>query len=69
MLDEQRLNQAFNYLDTARAGFITIEEVKSFLDGSNETSDEIKKIFKEFDINGDGQISKKEFIAFLLKKE
>jgi Ca2+-binding EF-hand superfamily protein len=39
------------------------------LDGSNETSDEIKKIFKEFDINGDGQISKKEFIAFLLKKE
>jgi Ca2+-binding EF-hand superfamily protein len=43
--------------------------VKTFLDGSEETSAEIKQIFDEVDENGDGQISKNEFIALLLKKK
>lgn len=38
------------------------------MDGSQETSDEIKKIFDEVDDNGDGSISKKEFLSLLLKK-
>jgi calcium-dependent protein kinase len=49
MLERQRLENAFNYLDADHSGFITIEEVKAFLDGSSETSDEIKKIFEEVD--------------------
>lgn len=58
MLETKRLEDAFNYLDSDHFGFITIDEVRSFLDDSDETSDEIKQIFKEVDINGDGQISK-----------
>jgi Ca2+-binding EF-hand superfamily protein len=39
-----------------------------FLDGTDETNDEIKQIFDEVDENGDGTISKKEFISLLLRK-
>jgi Ca2+-binding EF-hand superfamily protein len=49
MLEEQRLENAFNYLDADHSGFITIEEVKAFLDGTTETDEEIKKIFNEVD--------------------
>jgi Ca2+-binding EF-hand superfamily protein len=38
MMDERRLENAFNYLDADHSGFITIDEVKSFLDDSSETS-------------------------------
>ena len=69
MLEEQRLENAFNYLDSDHSGYITIEEVKAFLDGSEETGDEIKKIFDEVDVNGDGEISKKEFVSLLLRKD
>lgn len=69
MLQEQRLQNAFNYLDADHSGYITIEEVKAFLDGTNETNDEIKKIFDEVDENGDGHISKQEFVQLLLKKD
>jgi len=39
MLEEQRLENAFNYLDNDHSGFITIKEVKAFLDGTDETND------------------------------
>ncbi len=42
--------------------------MKAFLDGSKETDEEVKKIFNEVDDNGDGTISKKEFLSLLLKK-
>ena len=58
MLEEKRLENAFDYLDADHSGFITIEEVKAFLDGTTETSEEIKQIFDEVDANGDGEISK-----------
>ena len=38
LLEEIRLENAFNYLDADHSGFITIEEVKAFLDGTDETS-------------------------------
>lgn len=39
LLEEIRLENAFNYLDADHSGFITIEEVKAFLDGTDETSE------------------------------
>ena len=68
MLEEKRLENAFDYLDADHSGFITIEEVKAFLDGTTQTSEQIKQIFDEVDENGDGEISKQEFVALLLKK-
>ncbi len=58
LLKKKQLENAFAYLDTDHSGYITIEEVKAFLDGSEETGEEIKQIFQEVDQNGDGQISK-----------
>ena len=40
--------------------------MQAFLDGTEQTSEEIRQIFKEVDENGDGSISKNEFIALLL---
>jgi len=37
LLKKKQLENAFAYLDTDHSGFITIEEVKAFLDGSEET--------------------------------
>lgn len=39
MLEEQRLENAFNYLDADHSGYITIKEVKAFLDGTSETDE------------------------------
>ena len=58
LLQRKQLENAFAYLDTDHSGYITIEEVKAFLDGTEETANEIKGIFDEVDKNGDGKISK-----------
>ena len=39
------------------------------MDGTEETKDELKKIFDEVDKNGDGKISKNEFLALLVNKK
>ena len=69
LLKRQRLENAFAYLDSDKNGYITIEEVRQFLDGTEETKDELKKIFDEVDKNGDGKISKNEFLALLVNKK
>jgi Ca2+-binding EF-hand superfamily protein len=33
------LENAFNYLDTDHSGYISMEEVKAFLDGTKETDE------------------------------
>ena len=45
-------------MDADKNGYITIEEVRYFLDGTEETKDELMSIFDEVDKNGDGKISK-----------
>lgn len=69
LLKKKQLENAFAYLDTDHSGYITIEEVKAFLDGSEETCEEIRQIFGEVDVNGDGKISKNEFISLLIGKK
>ena len=58
LLKKKQLESAFSYLDTDHSGFITFEEVQAFLDGTEQTSEEIRQIFREVDENGDGSISK-----------
>ena len=38
LLKRKQLENAFNYLDTDHSGCITIDEVKAFLDGTEETN-------------------------------
>lgn len=61
----QYFQEAFKYFDIDNNGFITFKEVKMFLEIDRI---EAQKIFQEVDINGDGKISKKEFIEILLPK-
>ena len=49
------------YLDSDHNGYITPDELKEFLDNSEETSSEIMKAYKEADRNKDGRISRREF--------
>lgn len=58
LLKKKQLESAFSYLDTDHSGYITFEEVQAFLDGTEQTSEEIRQIFREVDDNGDGSISK-----------
>ena len=69
LLKRERLENAFAYLDADKNGYITIEEIRHFLDGTEETKDELKKIFDEVDKNGDGKISKNEFLSLLINKK
>ena len=57
--------EAFEYFDIDNNGSITFREVEMFLETGRE---EAQKIFEEVDVNGDGLISKKEFIEILLQK-
>lgn len=66
MLKRKQLEAAFSYLDCDHSGYLTIEEVQTFLDGSSQSEEEIRQIFSQVDENGDGRISKNEFIALLL---
>ena len=68
LLQKKRLENAFSYLDNDHSGYITADEILPFLDKSAQTEEELKKIFEDVDANGDGKISKKEFVALLLKK-
>lgn len=69
LLKKKQLESAFSYLDSDHSGYITFEEVQAFLDGTEQTNEEIRQIFQEVDDNGDGRISKNEFVALLLGKK
>lgn len=66
LLNMTRLEGAFNYFDIDRSGFITIEEIKQFLNDSEDSTESIKRLFDQVDVNGDGRITKEEFIELLL---
>ena len=61
-LREENLLRAFMMLDFDGSGKISKAEIKRALDGDidNETLD---KIIEDFDLNGDGEIDYKEFVA------
>ena len=60
------MRRAFNKLDLNRDGYITKEELTSYLTHSgllpNESEEKAVKCFTRLDLNGDGKISYPEFV-------
>ena len=65
-IGKELLQQAFAYFDIDNSGAITFEEVSQFLE---EDGEYIREVFKAVDENGDGLISKEQFVNLLLKAE
>ena len=53
-------------MDDDHSGYITADEILEFLDKSERTVEEVKNIFLKVDKNGDGKISKQEFVDLFL---
>ena len=70
--DEERLSKLFKTLDTHNDGFITFEELKTYLSKSGQrfTKDEIKSLIKRGDVrSNDGVLDYKEFIDLMVSHE
>ncbi len=64
LISENNLKYAFDYFDKDHSGFLSKDEIKEVLgliDDSDESNKIVNDIFKEVDLNGDGQISFEEF--------
>ena len=61
-IDERRLAEAFDRLDSDDSGYITVQNLREML-GDDFPEAEIDEIIKESDITKDGKISYVEFLA------
>lgn len=61
--NHKHISQAFDYLDRDQTGYIERDELHECLEGCEEQ--ELVKILKDADFNGDGKISREEFINYL----
>lgn len=61
-LDEVRLAEAFDRLDSDDSGWITVEDLRDFL-GQDVPMDYLSQVIEECDIEGDHRISYDEFVA------
>lgn len=63
LLSAERLEAAFKIFDKDNNGFIDVTEIKEVLGkgNSNMTDDVWNELIKEVDLNGDGEVSFKEF--------
>ncbi len=68
-IDFKLLREAFRFLDTENLGMLSIAEVKQAFKNSNIPSDDVEKIFKSLDTNGDGMINYTEFLAATVDKK
>ena len=62
-IDFKALREAFRSLDTENLGMLSMAEVKQAFKDANIPSDDVDKIFKSLDTNGDGLINYSEFLA------
>ncbi len=62
-IDFKALREAFRLLDTENLGMLSISEVKQAFKQANIPADDVEKIFKNLDTNGDGLINYSEFLA------
>jgi len=62
MLDEERLAEAFDRLDSDDSGYITLSDLKDFL-GEEVPEKYLNDVIDEVDIEGDHRISYREFMA------
>lgn len=61
------LQSAFNLFDKDRSGKISVEELKTVLQGGEDDDHIFEDILKQVDKNGDGEIDLEEFSAILKK--
>ena len=62
-LTEDRLEKAFKMLDRDENGLLSVDEIKSFFGGDERTW---KKVLKDVDKNGDGEVDYKEFKQMMI---
>jgi calcium-dependent protein kinase len=70
LLTEKNLNNAFSHFDEDRSGKLGMHEIKillGFVKNDIETTKLLKKLIKEYDLNGDGEISLDEFKILMRK--
>lgn len=59
LLENNRLEKAFNLFDTDRSGLISKDEIKHILGGGTKYDKQVwEDLIKEGDINGDGEVFK-----------
>ena len=63
ILTEDRLEKAFKMFDRDENGFLSVDEIKSFFGGDEKTW---KKVLKEVDKNGDGEVDFEEFKTMMI---
>jgi len=77
---KKKLEWAFSMYDIDRNGFIDKKEMKKIMDaifdllgedkrGPNAPESKVDQIFAKMDINGDGKLSKEEFISGCLQDD
>lgn len=59
--------EAFSIYDTNNDGFITKDELRHMLEtlGDHPSEEQIDRMMKDADLNGDGKISLEEFISLM----
>ncbi|EGG02964.1 uncharacterized protein MELLADRAFT_65992 [Melampsora larici-populina 98AG31] len=67
---EAEIREAFKVFDKDGNGFISVEEVERVMSNLGEklTDEEIQKMHREADVNGDGEISYEEFVKMMQGK-
>ena len=65
--NEQFLKEAFDFFDKDASGYIDKSELKATIEhmGQKVSAEELEKMMKEADTDGDGQISFEEFKAMM----
>jgi len=62
-LDFKQLREAFRSLDTENLGMLSMAEVKQAFKDASIPSEDVDRIFRTLDTNGDGLINYSEFLA------
>ena len=62
-IDFKILREAFRALDTENLGMLSMQEVKQAFKDANINAEDVERIFRSLDTNGDGLINYSEFLA------
>ena len=68
-IDFKTLREAFRALDTENLGMLSMQEIKQAFKDSSMNADDVDRIFRTLDTNGDGLINYSEFLAATVDKK
>lgn len=68
-IDFKILRDAFRALDKKNTGLLSVNEIKEAFKGSNFTQEDLDNIFRNIDLNHDGEINYSEFLAATVDKK